>query len=105
MVCDTIRPAWQHNCTINRAKRRNTKPPRGYLNLLTMTAIIRSTSTVIIAMVTILFVAILKRNRQHKSFQPHYHKFGKYLRAIPLSVLLLLSVYPSLSKEYPSCAR
>ena len=57
-----------------------------------MTAIIRSTSTVIIAIVTILFVAILGKTRQHKSFKPHHHKFGKYLRAIPLSVLLLLSV-------------
>lgn len=37
-----------------------------YLNLLTMTAIIKSTSTVMIAIVTILFVAILV-TRQHKS--------------------------------------
>jgi hypothetical protein len=37
-----------------------------YLNLLTMTAIIKSTSTVMIAIVTILFVAILV-TRQHKN--------------------------------------
>jgi uncharacterized membrane protein YbjE (DUF340 family) len=37
-----------------------------YLNLLTMTAIIKSTNTVIIAIVTILFVAILVI-RQHNS--------------------------------------
>ena len=40
---------------------------KDYLNLLTMTAIIKSTSTVMIAIVTILFVAILV-TRQHKSF-------------------------------------
>jgi hypothetical protein len=62
-----------------------------YLNLLTMTAIIRSTSTVMIAIVTILFVAILVI-RQHSSLAHHHQKPGKYLRAIPLSVLLLLSV-------------
>jgi len=50
-----------------------------YLNLDTMTAMINSTKTVIIAIVIIRFVAIL--------------------RAIPLRVLILLSVYPSLSKS------
>lgn len=38
----------------------NKRPMQDYLNLLTMTAIIKSTSTVMIAIVTILFVAILK---------------------------------------------
>jgi hypothetical protein len=66
-VCDTIRPSWQHDCTINLAKRRNSNPTPVYLNLLTITAIIRSTSTVMIAIVTILFVAILGKIRQHKS--------------------------------------
>ena len=63
-------PLELHGCMILlHSSSLNTTDPRfmqDYLNLLTMTAIIKSTSTVMIAIVTILFVAILV-TRQHKS--------------------------------------
>lgn len=79
-----------------------------HLNLLKITAIISSTKTVIIAIVIIRFVAILRyslaihvpHNPHHDLSAPYQHpldramrkKGDSYLLAIPLKVLILLSV-------------
>lgn len=69
-----------------------------HLNLLTMTAIIKSTKTVIMATVIILFVAILVA--LSVSFPKScFCEVQHYLRAIPLSVFTLLSTYPSLFRR------
>ena len=58
---------------------------------------ISMTSTVMIAIVIIRFVAILLY-KLAISQEPYRHLHGKrYLRAIPLNVFTLLSTYPSLS--------
>lgn len=59
-----------HNITIDSRQNAATlESTCNYLNLLTMTAIISSTSTVIIAMVTILFVAILMIRQYESSYR------------------------------------
>lgn len=82
-----------------------------YRNLLAMTAMINTTSIVIIAIVIIRFVAILSRRRidisprkkpttpKERDSRRKKKEKAAHLRAIPLSVLILLSVYPSLSSN------
>lgn len=57
-----------------------------------MTAMIKITKTVMIATVTILFVAILKAIRQLRARMHPHQRLGKYLLAMPFNVLLLRSV-------------
>ena len=71
--------------------------PPDHLNLLMMTATMRMTSTVMIAIVTNLLVTILgRRNSQRLVYSPSvavcHQRLGKYLLAMPRRVLLLRSV-------------
>lgn len=79
----------------------NARTVSTYLNLLTTTATISSTRTVIIEIVIIRFVAILSQSISKVSnVNANTADWGigrHYLRAIPLNVFTLLSTYPSLS--------
>lgn len=89
-------------CSYNTAMLHDRAPKRHFvqtwndhthLNLLTMTATIRRTSTVMMAIVTILLVAILRSSVSTTySRCIDHHRFGTHLLAMPLNVLLLLSV-------------
>lgn len=71
-----------------------------YLNLLTITAMISKTNTVMIAIVISRFVAILHTQKLAcQSQNTETQGASNYLRAIPLNVLILRSVYPSLSNK------
>lgn len=84
---------WEPN-TEKRLAERVEKP---HLNLLTITAIIRSTKTVMIATVIIRLVAILEEGWSASHIRQLWVELWMiYLRDIPLNVLTLLSTNPSL---------